>query len=313
LGVPTALSILRLWVESGGELQTTLLLVANVSPLNLGAALFATVSPLVTVVLVVLFATGAVLRTAVDSAAEHSRLRMFPPVIARVREAAPPWFVGAIFVLAALTWPIYSLTLLIPAVIAATQRPPWHIHDRWPVGLGLCLAVLATYFWLVGPAVREAWYGNERVIAMLLATPPLVAFGVAGSLPAWLARIFSTAAAASILALTAVATWSLFQTPVLPLVVMEVRAGTETTYLRGHVVSVDDVHLVLLQEHGGVRYIPIREIYTRVLCSTPQEIPAFVTRVRDYHVEDSLLMALGRHVRPRGPIDPLCRITPART
>lgn len=311
VGAPAALAIQRLWVESGGELQTTLLLVANVGPLNLGAALFATVTHLATVVLIALFAAGAVLRISVDCAPDGSRLRTFPPIVARIAEATPPWFVYAIFALAMATWPIYALPLLVPAAVATSQRPPWRIHDRWQVATGFCLAVLVAYFWLVGPAVWQAWTEDEQLIALLLALPPVAAFGVAGALPARLARSFSVIATSAILVVASLAFRSAARSPILPLVVAEVGTGENYELVRGHVVTVDDLHLILLQELGGVRYIPVDDVRSTVLCATAREIPAFDTRIRDYHVEDSLLTALGRHVRPFPRIDPLCRMTPS--
>lgn len=83
----------------------------------------------------------------------------------------------------------------------------------------------------------------------------------------------------------------------------------EPRFLRGHVITVDDKHVVFLLERGGVRYLETEDVQSTVLCATPEELPAFTTRVRDYHVEDSLLSALGRQKRPRVEIDPLCRIT----
>lgn len=324
VGVPAALSVLRLWVESGGELQTTLLLVSNVGPLNLGAALFATLTQLATIVLVALFATGGILRAAVDGAPEGSRLRAHPPLAARIAAAAPPWFVVATFVLAILTWKIFYLPLLVPAAVAASQRQPWRLHDRWPVGVGFCLLALAGYYWLVGPAVGDAWAGGEWLIALLLVVPPLVALGIAGPMPDWFARIFSVVAQPAIAGLATLAMLSAVQTPILPLVVTEVPTsrptasapplnappptGGETEFLRGHIISIDDAYLIILREQGGIRYVPTKEVRSTVLCGTPEELPAFATRVRDYHVEDSLLSAMGRHVRPRVQVDPLCRI-----
>jgi hypothetical protein len=311
VGVPAALSVLRLWVESGGEFQTTLLLVSNVGPLNLWAALFATITQLATIVLVALFTTGGLLRTAIEAAPPGSQLPAHQPLAARLTADAPPWFVVSTFVLAMLTWKILYLPLLIPAAVAVSRRPPWRVHDRWPVGLAICLAALAGYGWLVGPALRDAWVGGERVIVLLLALPPLVAFGIAGPMPDWFARLFSVVAQLAILGLAGLALLTAMQTPILPLVVTEIGPEGRAEFARGHVISVDDVYVVLLREHGGIRYIPIGEVQSTVLCATPQEIPAFDTRVRDYHVEDSLLSAIGRHVRPRVQIDPLCRIATA--
>lgn len=307
VGVPATLSVLRLWVESGGELQTLLLLVSNVGALNLGAALFMTVAPMVTAVLVAVYAAGGALRCAADSAPESSRVRAHPSVIAWIREVTPPWFIGAIVVLAALTWPIYALPLLVPAVVAASQRPLWRLHDRRSVAIGSCVAALAGYLWLVGPAAGQAFSGGERLIAALLFLPPVVALGIAGPLPARFARLFALVATLAIAALVLLVVEAAVRAPVLPLVVTEVRSGAGTQFLRGHIVSVDDVHLVLLREHGGVRYVPIGDVKSTVLCATPRELPAFETRIHDYHVEDSLLMAKGRHARPDTPIDPLCR------
>jgi hypothetical protein len=308
VGLPAAFSVLRLWVESGGELQTTLLLVSNFGPLNLGAALFATVTRLVTIVLVALYAVGGVLRAAVSSAPEGSRLKDHPPFVARVYAVVPGWFVVATFVLALITWEILYLPLLVPAAVAAAQRPPWRMHDRWQVAVGLWAAALILYGWLVGPAVRDAWSGDERAVAALLALPPLVSFGVAGPLPEWFARVFAVAADVAIVVMVGLVGFSAAKAPILPLVVTEVSTDEGPEFIRGYVVTADDVYTIILQERGGVRYIANGDIEGRVLCGTPQELPTFETRVRDYHVEDSLLSASGRQVRPRTRIDPLCRI-----
>lgn len=311
VGLPAALSVLRLWVESGGELQTTLLLVSNVSPLSLGAALFATTTQLATIILVALFTVGGVLGAAVASAPRASRLRQRPPLVALAAAAFPDWFVVVTFALAVFTWEILYLPLLVPAAVATYQRPPWRLHDRWPVAVVGCLVALAGYGWLVGPAVAGAWAGREWPVVLLLVLPPLVAFGITGPLPGWFAGAFATVAQLAIVGLVVLAVWTAVNTPILPLVATQVDTATEPELLRGHVISVDDLYLVLLQERGGVRYLPIGKIHSTVLCGTPQELPVFKTRVRDYHVEDSLLSAIGRHVRPHAPIDPLCRVTSA--
>lgn len=309
VGAPAGLSVLRLWVESGGELQTTLLLVSNVNPLNLGAALFATLAQVVTIVLIAIFAAGGILRATVEAAPSDARLRHHPPVLTRLAGAAPAWFVVASFALAVLTWPIIYLPLLVPAAVAAAQRPPWRLVARRWLAVAACLLALAGYGWLVTPAVRAAWDADEHLIALLLSVPPVVAFGVAGPLPSWFGEVFAAVVQPAIVVLAGFAVWSALQTPILPLVVTEVDTGGEIELLRGHVVSVDDVHVVLLQEQGGVRYLPTDAVGSTVICATPRELAAFTTRIRDYHVEDSLLSALGRHVRPRVEIDALCRVT----
>ncbi|MBB5866823.1 hypothetical protein F4553_000202 [Allocatelliglobosispora scoriae] len=316
VGLPAAFSVLRLWVESGGELQITLLLVSNVGPANLAAALFATVTQLVTVVLIALFAIGGILWAALDAAPPESRLREFPPLVLRLALSAPGSIVVVAFVLALLTWKILYLPLLVPAAVAVVQRPPWRIHGRWQAATALTLAALAGYAWLVGPAVLDAWAAREHLVAVLLALPPLVALGVAGPVPERFARAFATIALVALLGVVATTADSAIRTPILPLTVTKTQVQAEASaepeappeFIRGYVITANDAHLVILQEHGGVRYVPIGDVVSTVLCGTAREIPAFTTRVRTYHVEDSLLSASGRQVRPQVRIDPQCRI-----
>jgi hypothetical protein len=309
VGTPTAFSVLRLWAEAGGELQTTLLLVSNVGPLNLVAALFATVTKPVTIALVAIFVVGGMLRATAESAPDGSLLKEHPPISARIEAVAPGWFIMGTFFLAVLTWEIYSLPLLAPAAVAASQVRPWRMHHSRLVAVVVSVGALALYWWLVGPAVLDAWLGGEQMIAGLLALPPLVAFGIAGPLPGWFARGFAIAAQAAILWLVVQVGLQAISTPILPVVVTEVKTADGSVPVRGHVISVDDLHTVILLEQGGVQYVNNGAVESMVLCATPQEIPAFATRVRDYHVEDSLLSALGRHLRPQVEIDPICRVS----
>lgn len=310
VGIPAALSVLRLWVEAGGELQTTLLLVSNVSPLNLTAALFATVTQLVTVVLIALFTAGGILGVSMWASPPGSRLRTHPPLAVRLHAATPPWFLAATFGLAVLTWKIFYLPLLLPALAATFQRAPWELHDRKRVAIPACAVALVAYAWLVGDAVWDAWRGGEVVIAVLLVAPPLVAFLVTGPTPERFARTFAVVSTLAVIALGALVARSSVQTPILPLVATEVSSADSTEIVRGHIIDVNDLYLIMLEEHGGIRYIPSEDVGETVLCGTPEEVPAFGTRVRDFHVEDSLLTATGRHIRPRVRIDPLCRIVP---
>lgn len=309
VGAPTVFSVLRLWVEAGGDLQTTLLLVSNVGPLNLLATLFATVTKPITIALVALFAMGGMLRATVESAPDGSRLKEHPPIAARIQAVVPGWFIVMTFVAAALTWEIFYLSLLAPAAVATMQKPPWRMYDRQLVAILASVAVLVFYWWVVGPAVLNAWRGGEKVIAVLLALPPLVSFGIAGPLPGWFARGFAVVAQAAILWLGVQVGVEAASAPILPVVVTQVRTVDGAVPVRGHVIDVNDTYTVILQEQGGVQYVPNDAVESMVLCGTPEEIPAFATRVRDYHVEDSLLSALGRHLRPREEIDPICRVS----
>lgn len=307
VGAPTAFSVLRLWVEAGGDLQATLLLVSHVGPLNLIAALFATVTKPVTIALVTICALGGMMRATASSAPAGSWLREHPSLAARIHGALPRWFIVMIFVAAALTWEIFYLGLLAPAAVATAQVGPWRLYHRRWVAVLLSLAAMGCYWWVVGPAVADAWRGDERLIAGLLLLSPLVSFGIAGPLPEWFARGFATVAQVAILWLVVQVAVEAVNAPILPVVVTEVSTTDGNVLVRGHVINVNDTSTVILQEQGGVQFVPNEAVKSMVLCGTPREIPAFTTRVRDYHVEDSLLSALGRHRRPRTEIDPICR------
>jgi hypothetical protein len=310
-GAPVVLSVLRLWVEAGGELQTTLLLAANVPTLNLVAALFVTSTQAIIMVLIAVLTVGGILNATVHVAPQGSRLRAHVPLVAKLATVAPLWFVIAAFGLAVLTWRILYLPMLLPAVVAVSQRPPWRLHDRLPVAIVFCLVVLTAYGVLVAPAVRDAWTARELLVIVLLVGPPLVAFGIAGPLPLRFARIFAVVAQLAIVGLTAVTMQSAMRTPILPMVVSEVQDGGKSPeFVRGHIVSIDDLYMVILEEQGGVRYVPASDVKSTVLCGTPEDIPVFGTRIRGVHVEDSMLTALGRQVRPQIRVDPLCRIAP---
>jgi len=308
VGVPASVSVLRLWVESGGELQTTLLLASNFGPLNLGAALFATTLQFVTIVLIATWAAAGILQTAVASAPRRSQLRKHPPLLTRV-PLPPPWGVLVTLFVAVLTWKILYLPLLVPAYVAMSQRPPWRWHYSLKVGTVVSVVGLISYGVLVFTAVRGAVLVGEWQVVLLLTLPPLIAFGVAGPIVDRFTRLFAILMQMAIGLLAGAATWIAVQAPVLPLVATEVGTDVERELLRGHVISVDDKHLVFLQEHGGVRYLPLDGVRSTVLCATPGELPAFTTRVLDFHVEDSLLSALGRRKRPEVEVEPLCRIT----
>lgn len=306
VGVPAIFSVMRLWIEAGGELQTTLLLVANVGPINLLAALFTTATRLVTTGLVTVFALGAVL--AVSTAGAPRR----PPLFARWYAMAPPWFLAAVFGIALATWQIIYLPMLVVGAVAVFQRdlaaldwPRW----RWAVTVGVALA---GYAWLIAPTVQDAWRTGAVFAAALMVLPPLLALAVTGPLPGWLVSPAAALLQPGIAIVLVIAAVPVVMTPVLPTTVTTVSTGAGVPEeVRGHVISTDDVATVILQERGGVRYIDNDDIAARVLCPTAEELVHSQLRVRDVHVEDSLLGALGRRVRPYTPVSAVCRIPAA--
>ncbi|MCZ7377950.1 hypothetical protein [Micromonospora sp. WMMC250] len=306
VGVPAIFSVLRLGVEAGGELQTTLLLVANVGPVNLLAGFLTTAARLLSTGMVAVFALGAVLAVSADQLPPGTRRR---PLFARWADITPAWVVLASFLLALITWPLLYLPLLLPAFVAAFQLRPARLHERLLPRLLIIIVLLAGYGWLMLPTLREVVkQGGEGLVLALLVVPPLLALFIAGPLPGLVIRPLASVTEVAVLVTLVWAAVPVISTPVLPLTVTTVGPESGPTEdVRGHVVTTDDVNMVILQEQGGVRYVPVDLVRAQVLCPSEEELPRHQLRIHDFHVEDSLLEGMGRRVRPVHRIDAACR------
>jgi hypothetical protein len=89
VGVPALVSVLRLWIEAGGDLQTTLLLVSNVGPINLLATFVVTAAWLVSAVVVVVLALGRLGREV--PLPGHNRIPWYLWTV-RWANRTPSWF-----------------------------------------------------------------------------------------------------------------------------------------------------------------------------------------------------------------------------
>jgi hypothetical protein len=313
VALPATLALLRLWIEAGGQLQTTLLLVANVSATNLLATMLLTGTRLITMGLVAIFAVGAILGISADAARDAGRpLRR--PLFARWTEATPWWFIVASFALALVTWQILYLPLLLPAFVAVFQTLP--SYDELPTAqrLSSLAVVIALYGWLIWPTVADAWRQREFFVVLLLTIPPLLAPLIGGAIPLPMVRAMSWVVQPAVVVLLFWTALPMIKAPVLPLTVTTTTGEDGTSeFIRGSVIDTDDAMTTILLEHGGVRYLDTTTVTARVLCPSEEELPVYQLRVRDYHVEDSLLEALGRRVRPVTITDAACRNVPADT
>lgn len=312
VALPVAFSLLRLWIEAGGQVQIVLLLAENVSPTNLLAALFITGTRVVTIGLVAIFAVGGILDVSADAAKKAAKElgRPLPrrPLFARWTEAAPLWFLSTTFVLAVATWPILYLPLLLPASVAVFQTTSVYRDLGVAPRLSVAAVALALYASLTWPTVHAAWQQHEYFALSMFVLPPLLALVIGGPVPTLLARPISMIIQPAVLILLAWAALPVITAPVLPLTVTTVRNVDGTTeFIRGHIIGSDDEMISILQENGGVRYLPHDTVTARVLCPSPEELPVYRLRVHDLHVEDSLLEAIGRRVRPAALTDAVCR------
>lgn len=312
VGAPAIVSVLRLVVEAGGEPQTTLLLAANVNPVNLIAAFVTTASRLVSGAMVALFAISAVLSISIDNDPQRWRDRRLP-LLARWKRVVPVWFVIVTLLVAAVTWKILYLPLLLPAIVATFQISPHRLHDRRGVRIAFVAALLVAYYGLLGPTLVEAVDTGEWIAASVLGLPPLLALVVTGPVLPTTVRPLVAAGQLAIMIMLIWTSYSVATAPVLPSTVTSVAADDDRTEkIRGSVIAVDDVSLVILQERGGVRYVPTDDVESRVLCPSEADLPRYRLWVYGFHVEDSLLQALGREVRPITPVDAVCRATSPR-
>ncbi|MCA2217371.1 hypothetical protein [Jidongwangia harbinensis] len=308
VAVPAALSLLRLWIEAGGQLQTTLMIVSNVNPGNLFAAVLLIGTRTVTMALLAVLALGGLLALSATAAEQAGRPFRRRPLFARCADATELWLLVAIAALAAMTWPILYLPLLLPALVMAGQATaPYRGLQPWERRATLA-ALLAAYAAVTWPTVTEAWRQAEPVVVLLLVVPPLLTPLVSGPVPRPVVRVLAGAAQPAVLLLGAWALLPLMAVPVLPLTATTVREGTAPPVtVLGYVIDSDDELTAILQEHGGLRYVHNDEITARVLCPSPDELPVYRIRVHQLHVEDSLLEAWGRQRRPVSVTDAVCR------
>lgn len=318
VGVPAIVSVLRLVVEAGGELQTTLLLVANVNPVNLVAAFVTTSTRMASALLVLLFAISAVLAASVGPGLNPAD-RDPRPLVVRWKNVAPMWFAIVVVVVAFATWQLLYLPLLLLAITAMFQLSPTRLHPSRKVQAALVVPILLAYGWLLGPTVRDAWRQGEFVVIALLLVPPVLALVIAGPIHRLTVRPLATIGPLILLVAMLWTAYSVVTTPVLPLTVTTVETNPQSPFLnpddpdatediRGHVIFVNDIHAVILQEHGGVRYVSTDDVRSQVLCPSERELTRYRLWIRGFHVEDSILEGLGRQKRPSPPVDVACRI-----
>lgn len=320
VGVPTVMLIMRLWVEAGGNLQLTLLLAANVSPVSLITVLITTALWLYSAVIVAAISVCSILmRSSPEYAARH-------PAVQAIA-TGPMWFKLSAFVLAAATWHILFSSVLLMCVIAtfwqgaltgrtessspATERLARVLQTLVTATIaGGCLFVL----W---PTLQVAYHNRLWWPLILLAAPPLaLLLGAAGPVSARLVPAFWFSARAVMGVMLALSVVPVLTTPILPLVVVITKdEDGELVPKRGNVVSVDDTSTALLRERGGLEFLPNEQVQGRILCHDDRDVPRYRLWVHGIHVEDSALQALGRLNRPETVSDHWCfaALHPERT
>jgi hypothetical protein len=307
VGVPALVSVLRLWVEAGGDLQTTLLLVSHVGPINLLAAFIVTAAWLVSAAVVLVLALGRLGRQATPPADNQTPWYLWTT---RWATRTPTWLAVLAFAFAALTWKILWLPVLALAACAAFDWQP----SRRPGRRLRWAAAAAGYTVLFGPPAVTASTAGYLLPAVLIAAPPLlIALGATRPVPGDLATAFARPVHLAATALLLAALAPAMLAPVLPLssITMsqpdDAAADTPPRVLRGNVIEVSDSTTAVLLEQGGVEFVRTTAIQTQVLCPERAQTPRYRLAIHGVSIEDSLLQAAGRFRRPVQRFDPRCR------
>lgn len=300
---PVVLLVLRLWQLSRQDPNTMLLLVQNVSPVDLVSSL----------VIALMWVPPAVLLAgqALGLLYQVSRPDGRSSWLTRTADRTPNWAVAFTVMWAVLTWQLRFLPLLVMlslAILALT------VHKRHPDQPRLCrlasvwlpIAVAVVLLGWLLPGVVAAFAGGEVVLALLLVVPLLAMPLLTGPLPDRGSRAVTHApAAAGALAGPFVLIVIFLHTPVLPSIAVEVDRPAPDVVL-GHAVNTDDTMTTLLDDTGTIRYVPNDSVVAKVLCGGAERPPASTVEVHGWHVEQAVLEWLLPNGEPHPPKDVRC-------
>ncbi len=311
---PLLLLVLRLWYLSRQNLQTMLVLVQYVSPLGLVSTLLITLVWIPPTLLLVSRALGALLQVsaATDARGGSSWL-------VRASQRIPTWVVGVALLMAALTWQMRFLPMLLMLTVTIVglgvrQRHP---DRRWLVRLG-CLglpvaAALLAYAWLA-PAIVASLVGHEPLTAVLLMLPPALGVLLTGPIPLPAAKPITHSVTVAAVLLAPLFIGAIFlRTPILPVTAVEVDADPHDArpaqIMIGHVITVDDRMTTLLDQQGDVQFVLNEQVISKTLCPDDDQIPASAISVHGWQVERTMLAWIAPSPRFTTP-DPRCEGRP---
>ncbi|MEU4622246.1 hypothetical protein AB0G04_20055 [Actinoplanes sp. NPDC023801] len=304
-GFPLLLLVLRLWYLSRQDLPTMLLLVQYINPLGMIGALFITLSWTVPAAILLVRVLGGISLVSSPGQTATSFL-----AVAAFR--MPGWVVVIAVGIAAFTWQLRMLPLLMMLVVAilgltAVQGEPgepWLM--RWiTIGVPVLVAILVWIF--VWPGVVAAIRAGDVVTAALLALPPLFGPVLTGSVPERWARIATHWPAVAVaFAMPFMVGVAFLRAPVLPDSAIEVATeGEAVRVVRGQLIAVDDTSTTMVEATGAVTFIPNGEVKSKTLCPQAAGNPDSGLTVRGWPVEAPALEWIAP-TRTVTEIDPRC-------
>ncbi|GIE33121.1 hypothetical protein Ait01nite_061660 [Actinoplanes italicus] len=304
-GFPLLLLVLRLWYLSRQDLPTMLLLVQYINPLGMVGALFITLSWTVPAAILLVRVLGGI---ALVSSPGHTATSFLAVAAFRM----PGWVVVIAVGIAAFTWQLRMLPLLMMLVVAilgltAVQGEPgeaWLM--RW-ITLGVPIIVAIIVWIFVWPGVVAAIRAGDYATAALLALPPLFGPVLTGPVPERWARIATHWPAVAVaFAIPFMVGVVFLRAPVLPDSAIEVvTEGEPIRVVRGQLIAVDDTSTTMLEATGAVTFIPNGEVRSKTLCPQAAGDPESGLTVRGWPVEAPALEWIAP-TRTVTEIDPRC-------
>lgn len=171
VGIPVTVSALHVWIQSGGNMQLTLLMLQNINPVSFFTTMvFAALWQLAMVPVLILAVGSLILRSAADPADEEVLTARY--AFARWTRRIPNSVRWISFALAAISWPVMYLAWYALALYSVALGPTR--RDR-PVRLPTIVsgAAVAALILLV-PLFRSAWRAGAGFPIVALAAPLLL-------------------------------------------------------------------------------------------------------------------------------------------
>jgi hypothetical protein len=270
------------------------------------SALFITlVWTLPAIVLVLRMLGGILLISAPPAEAGRSLL-----AVAALR--MPDWVVLVAAVLAAFTWQLRLLPVLLMLVVSimgltAVQRfRTGRLLMLWmTTGVPVLVGLLVWIF--MAPGIVAAVRAGEMTTAVLLAVPPLLGPLLTGPVPRWAARSATHGPAVGGALVAPIVVGVVFlRAPVLPNSAVEVGAPDgPVQVVRGQLIAVDDTSTTVLERGGQVTFVANGQVRSKTLCPEPDPGPDSVVVVRGWPADSSALQWVAP-TRPATEVDPRC-------
>lgn len=302
LGIPIAVSALYLWIQSGGNLQLTLLLIQSVNPISFFTTMvLAALWQLSAVPILVLAMGRIILRSATDRRDQDQLIARY--ALASWAARTPPWVVWSSVIVAAISWPIIYLPWWCLALNAAIKsESDRRGHHRW-IPIAAALAAL-----LVSSLAVAIWSFDQIMPFIVIVTPLiLLVLGTGGPIRRTAVPAFTRASIALAALLVVSGTYTIVTRPLLPFLILTVQETPTTPEWStgGHVITADEHWTMILSESGQIKNIPSAAIQSQTTCfhdSRPgREITIGRTRL-----DLSILEHFASNQRPSGPQDPRC-------